>query len=109
MGDVEEPAKATIKEAVAAAKRFLIELKDSGLLGGYAIKDIVLEEVDQTPEGDWLITLGYRQPSMLEEAAAGAAFSIASLRPQRSEFFKRFKVNRAGEVLAMHLRDPVRG
>lgn len=106
MAGTEDTSKSVgLKEAVTAAKRFLIELKESGLLGGQPIKDVVLEEVDYTPEGDFLVTLGYRQPGPLDEFAAG----IASLRPQRSEFFKRFRVNRAGEVLTMQIREPVRG
>ena len=95
----------SLKDAVLAAKAFFLDLKDSGLLGGPGIRDVVLEEVDRTPEGDWLITLGYRQPSQLDDIQGG----LAALRPQRSEFFKRFRVNQGGHVIAMNLREPVRG
>lgn len=95
----------SLKEAVLAAKAFFLDLKDSGLLGGPGIRDVVLEEVDQTPDGDWLITLGYRQPSAMDDITGG----LAALRPQRSEFFKRFRVNQDGHVVAMNLREPVRG
>ena len=109
MGDiVQTPGIAGIKEAADAARRFLLELREGGLLGSQPILDVVVEEVEQTPEGDWLITLGYRQPSPIDSLKEGTDF-LASLRPRRSEFFRRFRVNRAGAVLAMHLREPVRG
>ena len=109
MGDVaQSPEIAGIKEAADAARRFLFDLREAGLLGVNSILDVVVEEVEQTPEGDWLITLGYRQPSPIDSLKEGTDF-LAAMRPRRSEFFRRFRVNRAGQVLAMHLREPARG
>jgi hypothetical protein len=102
-----EPKGRSLGKATLAAKTFLLDLAKEGLLGAIPIKDVVLEEAEQTPQADWLITLGYRQesPSPYDEMAG----AISGLRPRRSDFFKTFKVKRTGEVVAMKLREPVRG
>ena len=93
-------------KAAAAAKEFLLKLQKDELVAG-PIRDVVLEEVNWTNSGNWLITLGYRVPTPLDEQMGSAL--IAGLRGSRPDTFKVFTVDgRSGKVLGMRIREPRR-
>lgn len=97
-----------LRQAIATAKDFLLSLAADRLVVG-PITDIVLEEVNYTMAGHWLITLGYRIPSPVDSGLGASAALIAGLRGPRSEFFKTFTVHRlTGKVIGMSMREPRR-
>jgi hypothetical protein len=48
-----------VKEAIRLAMSRVQELFADGTAGGQGLRDLRLEEVDSTKEGDWLITLSF--------------------------------------------------
>jgi hypothetical protein len=108
MGEPATPATAEVdlRQAVEAAKEFLLALEKDRLVIG-PIVNLVLEEVSQTDSGHWLITLGYRTPSPLDGATSAGAALLAGLRAPRSDILKVFTVDRnTGQVTAMSMREP---
>jgi len=106
MSEVMITPEVELTKAVAAAKDFLLGLEKQNLVAS-PIKNLVLEEVNWTNAGNWLITLGYRTPTPLDETMTAAGAALAGLRTPRSEVFKVFTVDgRSGEVLGMRIREP---
>ena len=86
-----------VKQAVTSAVGFA-----SDLLGGRALADLALEEVEMSKNGRlWLITLGYNKPQTPRQSRLDAI--IPPPEPRRE--FKTFQVDAvSGKVLSMKIR-----
>lgn len=99
------PAPVTIKEAVAQAKQFLIDL------GEEPLNNMRLEEIERDrEEGTWRVTLGYDrdvEPPRDPLAMSGALAGLARLSKPIVRIYKVVTVDaQSGEALAMKMRQP---
>lgn len=101
MATMTEPKPLGLREAAAAAQKYLQDLMAQGLV--HRGRDIVVEEVDKDDSANWRITLGYHAESPLDNVSMTL---LAELRGPASDTFKVFTIHRAtGEVLSMKLRE----
>ncbi len=83
-----------IKQAVSIAKEFIKYLSTE--LG--ELKELTLEEISQTEDGDyWLVTLGFSRPKPLEHALWATN--------GMERVYKTIRIDRSsGEPVAMQIR-----
>ncbi len=99
------PAPMTIKEAVAQAKQFLIDL------GEEPLNNMRLEEIERDREaGTWRVTLGYDRDVERHGEPNALAGALAELAWRNSRTVRVYKVvtvdAQNGEALAMKMRQP---
>lgn len=97
-----------VRAAVDAATRYA-----SDLFGVETLRDLLLEEVEQSPDGkDWLITLGFSvpeavPPSPLEQLQQ--VYKAVGVLPPLSRMTRKYKLfqidGETGDVKAMRIRE----
>jgi hypothetical protein len=85
----------TVKEAVRIAVDEVTVLFDSQQISG-----VLLEEVDRSPEGDFLITVGFDRPSLSRGNPASLGSALSSLRA-KDRVYKVVRLKPSGDIVSI--------